>query len=236
MLAFLALTIAANNAMRKQQTLSVTRQDHLAHPQPQRNDKTLKYWLGRLIVFALGMATIVQTIIAVWGPPWPTLPDVAVGPPGSSDKTNPFEIPFEVTNRSIFFPINDAEFSCDIEVVHMHNSHMQSDLYVDGGHFITQSITFQKNASFKCLFPITWDGKFINVSMHISVNMKLWPWIKQQHYDLGAFSWDGNSDPPRWMVGEEVGGNPWFWKKNSSSPYPPNLPIDPNCPPPKLCR
>jgi hypothetical protein len=57
----------------------------------------------------LGFATIAQTMIAIWGPFWPTAPEISAAP--SEDGSSPL-LHFSVVNKSGWFGIADIRLSC----------------------------------------------------------------------------------------------------------------------------
>lgn len=62
-------------------------------------------FLAFLVAFLLGIGTIVQTLIALWGPFWPTLPDMkSIG--------DDFALPSLVDNTNQWFDITHIEFKC----------------------------------------------------------------------------------------------------------------------------
>ena len=54
---------------------------------------------------------VVVAIYTFWGPPWPTAPTFD---PGFPSFGSPLDVPFNVTNKSAFFPINDLNIICGL--------------------------------------------------------------------------------------------------------------------------
>jgi len=70
-------------------------------------------WIVVTLIF--GMFGFGAAVYQLWGgPPWPVAPTFAPSFPSSG---NAFDVPFTITNKSVFFPLNHLEILCGLESV-----------------------------------------------------------------------------------------------------------------------
>jgi hypothetical protein len=60
----------------------------------------------------LALLAVVASVYGIWGPPWPTAPEIH---PRDTANGSSLILPFNVQNRSIFFPITDAQMTCGVD-------------------------------------------------------------------------------------------------------------------------
>lgn len=104
-----------------------------AEPKKTVRSMLLRRWLWtnlkRLCVGLVGFAGFVFALTQAIGPPWPTYPDIEASSLSSSDVLDTI---FNITNRSIFFFVNDLAVSCNI------NLETDDDAVISGpGYLVT---------------------------------------------------------------------------------------------------
>lgn len=106
---------------------------------PTRLQKAWQSRLYRLLAFlsawAFGLMTAAQTVIAIWGPFWPTIPHIERDVDGGS----PDELPFKITNASWLFAIKDANLSCVIDLAFLVDA--------KGKTILTRDMEFREGAT-----------------------------------------------------------------------------------------
>jgi hypothetical protein len=80
---------------------------------PESKSKQPKYRrFLRIAEWSLGPPLAVLAFVyGIWGPPWPTEPIFA---PGAPSFGSPFAVPFNITNKSALFDMNNLSISCGL--------------------------------------------------------------------------------------------------------------------------
>jgi hypothetical protein len=65
-------------------------------------------WIVRGLV---GLLAVVGSVYGIWGPPWPTAPEIH---PRDTSNGSSLILPFNVQNKSVLFPITDAQMTCGV--------------------------------------------------------------------------------------------------------------------------
>jgi len=103
---------AAKQAARTKQkaTIGQTQQKRLLTPPPlHRRLFRATTWAIASVVGLIGLASGIDSL---WGPPWPTDPDIHAN---GSDPGAPFSLPFSVKNNSGIFAMHADGFGCLID-------------------------------------------------------------------------------------------------------------------------
>jgi hypothetical protein len=64
---------------------------------------------SRIGAAATGLTAIVGTVYGVWGPPWPTSPEIRTS---GVDPSSAFAFPFRMVNRSVLFRMHIDQVDC----------------------------------------------------------------------------------------------------------------------------
>lgn len=148
-------------------------------------------------VFA-SVGGVIASAIAIWFA-MPSDLEVNAGPP---DYSQPFDVPFTVVNPNTLFDINDAQFSCDI------------NLKTDKGLWIMNTRTkgegpktVERNEkdTLKCYFPFETNSTIVQASVEIRSVYKKFPELHESAHKLGSYRWDNKANPPRWTTGHLIG-------------------------------
>lgn len=151
-------------------------------------------------IFVAGVLGLVASIVAIWGPVWPTKPSIDVGPPSSE---GPFSVSFQVTNASVLFPLQHLTLLCGI--YYIHTDHHQS---MEGGFSLTaggdNTLPPGESRPYKCESILNFGGaRIIGERITIRGTYDL-PVFGHFKFESAAFNWDSNSNPPRWVRGDPL--------------------------------
>jgi hypothetical protein len=174
----------------------------------QRFQQSILYRVAARTISALALLVgIVAGIDTLWGPFWPTTPDVTVGPP---DQSAPFAVPFTLENRSIAFPI-EGQFFCVLHRIVDTSKQPATLAEVPIIAMGPAALFTQDKEPFKCWFPFREHGQIMPIAeAHIEIMMigRVWPWQSVRARSLGQFTWDAKANPPRWLPGSRIMGLP----------------------------
>jgi hypothetical protein len=85
-------------------------------PQPPSPPPPPRSAIRRRLVFAttfvVGLISLIASIDGLWGPIWPTTPDIH---PGTPDPVSPFAVPFTIKNRSVLFNVENGSIVCFVD-------------------------------------------------------------------------------------------------------------------------
>ena len=161
-------------------------------------------WVAGTVMTLLGLGA---TVVALWGPFWPTAPIFSPGYPSNS---SPFDVPFTVYNKSIIFPINDVTITCSVENVKF--TVFSKEGSISEFNDITTKVLERNyikandSSSYTCpLFkiiiikpdPILKYAKIEFLSEYDSP----WPWRKRTQSKSGPWTLDTSTAPPQWIHG-----------------------------------
>lgn len=59
-----------------------------------------------------GLAALLGAFYAIWGPPWPTSPEIRVS---GIDPSSPFAFPFQIANKSALFGVHIDRLNCSAQ-------------------------------------------------------------------------------------------------------------------------
>jgi hypothetical protein len=144
----------------------------------------------------LGVATLVQTALAVWGPFWPTYPDIEPEAPSDSFA---FGVPFVVHNRSVLFPMLNPSFACYIIEARTDKPMIYRQLLgsITGPN---PPIPPGDVARYRCIVPIAFPGRVTEAVVEIGAVWSI-PLIGERWNRTGPFTWNTTLNPPRWEMG-----------------------------------
>lgn len=162
---------------------------------PHRKWTQAAVWVASAVITAMGL---VATIASIWGPIWPTYPDVR---PAGSDPGSPFSLPFSITNRSIIFGHGAAKTTCI--VIQMKTMEDATLTNVRLGIWLPKEIGPAESANVSCGIRVP-PNDVISVEMEISLEYR----VRLLGFDLWhttylskPFSWVRTSDGGRWIEG-----------------------------------
>jgi hypothetical protein len=88
-----------------------------------RVSRPLSFWVA-IAEFPFLVLSVASNIVTVWGPFWPTAPDIAPNYPSAG---SPFEIPFKFENSSRIFDFHDVNVGCNINHVRINPGSLKFD-------------------------------------------------------------------------------------------------------------
>ena len=203
--AFLILLIALSEQERRRTTIAA--QAQLAAPREQTRlqwirSTSLWRFLIRLFEIVSVPVALASFLNAYLGAPfWPVDPEVLTPPPSIS---YPFDVPFQISNKSGLFPFNSLSVMCVFD-------------YVSAGNkFITNSQS-EVAGSKNTLLPNHSDWYICPSHMFLSgsdivdraiIHLVLtydtyWP-IDHRSVTTQRYTLDTQSTPPRWLEGDRV--------------------------------
>jgi hypothetical protein len=188
-----------------------------------------KWWFSALewaLGSAVGALAIVASISGIWGPIWPTDPEIH-----SRDALNgsSFILPFTVKNKSILFDIVDAEFTCGVDWVFFKDANGNSGTFTDiafaNGVF---SVGSEKTINYPCnaseLIKIKSDGSLALRNLPLALPTPFYPplevkkmclWIRVEYkiarliprkFTSVIFQWPAAPGVEQWLEGAAPGG------------------------------
>jgi hypothetical protein len=176
--------------------------------------RTHPYWVvaSSLIAFvALSIGVISGLADILGGPLWPTPPTFSPGLPSSS---SPLAVPFDVTNKSSLFDIQNLKIDCGL-IGRMENDvgGVLSFGKGDKPAFITISDAFNwlpagSTRSYTCPFAAPWmmngmaHPKIQFLQMILRINFDPHWWVKGP-IDV-TFALDTLTSPPQWKAGSPL--------------------------------
>ena len=158
--------------------------------------KLLFRGIAALLVFTITAFGLVSAVSGVSGGP-PLWPAALVIEPGTPDQSKPFDVPFTISNRSIFFDAIDVQFACAmVEIVFENGRTVERSFVIGTG---PTTIEARDTRPFRCLFPFESNG-ISSAKIRIEAAHKFWPipsWPIST--SAGPFVWDTASKPSRWL-------------------------------------
>jgi hypothetical protein len=92
--------------------------------------RTTKTWKV-LVVFSevfSGAFVLAQGVVTLWGPFWPTKPDVQFH---DTVDASSFVLPFKLTNRSVLFSIENADITCGVDLLYFIDANKRTGILRD---------------------------------------------------------------------------------------------------------
>jgi hypothetical protein len=174
----------------------------LQEPTPHRRSNL--FWATRWgILFVVGLAGLIASVVQIWGPFWPIEPAFAPGMPSSGFA---LDIPFTVSNKSALFSIKRLNINCGLHSVTTANGGRFENFGVSalGG----QAIAPAESRPYSC--PLTTmilglsNEKITEGVIEFSSEYDSpwpWPWNKRKRSSSGLFTLNTKTIPPQWMSG-----------------------------------
>jgi hypothetical protein len=102
----------------------------------------------------LGVASLSQLAIAVWGPFWPTPP--AISAENNTGDGSSETLPFKITNRSALFKIKDTKPICVVDLIYFMDADRKTGILRDTA-YSEGAIAIDPDVAYYC------DSKFVRV-------------------------------------------------------------------------
>ncbi len=163
--------------------------------------------LGFIVGPLLAIAVAFYTFI---GPFWPTDPDFSPEYPSSG---SPFDVPFDVTNRSGIFELHDLSILCGlIDIRTTYNSHFHDFSVGSSGKNYLPELSSQPYVcpftQILSILSMLRKGETIK-SARIQFlatydNQIYWPLITPRTTMSKVFELDTDTSPPRWIAGPRL--------------------------------
>jgi hypothetical protein len=144
--------------------------------------------LGAVIAFAIALVGLVASIDGIWGPIWPTTPDIHPGPP---DPVSPFAVPFTIKNRSVLFNIKSASIVCLVDSLNAKNP----GIFLTNNRIrVTWEFTLnpEETRPFSCEISIPFNSVeevVMRFSVEYQINFICGGCVLR--HTLGPYSWNG---------------------------------------------
>lgn len=203
---FLILLLALSEQERQRTTTAEPEQ------LPARRAQTYLPWIRTtkiyrfcvwLFEFAVGLGTLAALLLAFLGGPfWPTDPVVLAPPPSVS---YPFEVPFQIENKSGLYPINDLTITCVFDTVLLPHGNLIQDSPITA--YGNNNIPPLTSAWYVCPFrprhPSSYD-RVIGAKIHFEFTYNTyWP-VGRKNVSSTHYTLDTTAVPFRWLEGERL--------------------------------
>jgi hypothetical protein len=189
---------------KSKKTKSKSRKQRLSLPQKvSQNPKheTQPQGIGHNIANNLGIvllgvvasiAGIIGFLTYVWGPFWPTPPELH--PIG-----NDFSLPFSVNNRNNWFDLTDISFKCALGPSESTDPRVHYSYDASVSHIFAAAIPAGTHANFRCnSFPDGYEVKTAKIWVSIEYTMRWHGWpVTQQKAVADNFSFEHGA----WVAG-----------------------------------
>ena len=176
-------------------------------------------WIVRGV---LGLLAVVGSVYGIWGPPWPTAPEIH---PQDVLNGSSLILPFKIQNKSIFFPITDAEMTCGVDWLFVKdaNRHTFTSIHTAFSNGTYSFPAGGQPATFRCdaseLIKIEPNGSvsFRGMSLELPIPLsppwqieKMCVWIGGDYKIAGRipwqftsiiFQWPASPGAPQWIEG-----------------------------------
>ena len=142
-----------------------------------------------------------QTVEALWGPFWPLRPSVQ---PEALDATSPMDIPFNITNNSLF-NYTDLSITCNIEDLKDVNQSEARHININVGNDLGDLDSGQSRP-YTCPFSrmVNLGGPVIADQIAFMIRYKRNWWFftpEQQTFRTGSFALNTMTRPYSWQSG-----------------------------------
>ena len=91
-------------------------------PRVEKKASHPRWFWAAMVQFPLLILSVVSNIVTLRGPVWPTAP---IFSPSYPSAASPFDVPFNVENKSSIFPIKNVHITCIIKNVETKSTHAQ---------------------------------------------------------------------------------------------------------------
>jgi hypothetical protein len=155
--------------------------------------KAIKWALGTLVA----LVSLVAALDQIWGPMWPTSPDVE---PGSYDEAQPLVLSFTARNRSVLFPINAFHVACIYGAFYTENRNFGAWSSTIGTS--SNDIAAESSIPIKCSSPVIFrNQKLTNAILWVRVTYTRPYSASAIPRVFGPFFYDATVTPPKWVIG-----------------------------------
>jgi hypothetical protein len=148
----------------------------------------------------------VGTLGSLWiaylgGPFWPVDPEVQTPPPSTS---YPFDVPFQISNKSGLFPFDNLSVKCALLNVHAGNRYIQKSLFsMSGG---ASNLLPNHSDWYICpshlILSQSDTVEFATIFLIMEYNT-YWPIVHRTMRSV-TYTLDAQSTPPRWLEGDRI--------------------------------
>lgn len=152
------------------------------------------FWLT---VALIGLLASIRGLV---GPYWPTVPTFS---PGYPSRSSPLDIPFEVTNESVVFPVKNLKIRCLLLRVFAEDGLqiVRTQVYDN----IASRLLPDESRSYRCKFSgaiSLGPRQFTMVQIQfLTEYQSILPWKTRTQSVSDAFTLDLRTDPPQWTRG-----------------------------------
>ena len=169
-------------------------------------DRRIYPVIRRLVVFLVGVLGLIATICGIWGPIWPTRP---VFFPGFPSNASPFDVPFNVINKSIIFDLKNLSVSCKLISIRLESETDGSVVERRSGVISARgvgNIVAAQSRSYSC--PV--NRGVIRVEnprvaraqiAFLSEYDSPWPLMPKVRTESEVFTLSTATNPPQWTTG-----------------------------------
>ena len=187
----------------KAKRAKASRPSLLPSSQPPSRFHLTKYrrWLLKAVAIFSGVLGIVASVAGFWGPFWPTAPTFSPGFPSAG---LPLEIPFNVTNSSVLFPIEGLKIACWAEQLKTDRGTLFTQNVFHSG--ISESLQPAETRSYACRFHEViglrkGEGIVEAEIKFLAEYESRIPWKTLAESTSGTFTLNTQTMPPQWMHG-----------------------------------
>jgi hypothetical protein len=169
-------------------------------------------WMTKTTVsVALSVLAVATAFYTFFGPFWPTEPEFS--PSYYPSSGSPFDVPFDVTNRSGIFALHDLSIFCGlIDVKMSYNSHFHDfSMGSTGKNYLPELSSQPYVCPFTQLLSVLSmmrEGETIKSAQIQFIasydDQFYWPMITPRKTMSKVFELDTDISPPRWIAGPRL--------------------------------
>ena len=198
--------MARSKKRRKKRQATAIKVVRAAQPTPPRTRRLLGVAVGAAGWVFAEIAAI-ASIDAVWGPIWPTDPVIH---PKDTVNASMMILPFTVQNRSVVFPIKDAEFTCGVGQAYIVDSKGDvlsvPDLAVaNDTHSISPGATINYACDALRIAKISSQGEepiIYKMCIWVAMDYQVFDWLPwRRHFASVMFQWPAIQGQNQWQEG-----------------------------------
>jgi hypothetical protein len=164
-------------------------------PPPTPSRSAIRHRLGAAAAFVVALVGLTASIDAIWGPIWPTVPDIHPGPP---DPVSPFAVPFTIKNRSVVFKVWGASITCLIDSMTMKGNNTMTNASVGIADMVELEPAETRPFSCKISVPFNYvEQAVMRIRVEYQINFICGCVLR---HTIGPYSWNGRA----WSEGKPL--------------------------------
>ncbi len=205
-LIFTLLLLGASTVVARSTTSPRPSQSQQPPPPVSLSRRRLLPLLAGFVAWGLGLATIVQTVEALYGPFWPLRPTVT---PQALSAASPLDIPFSITNPSLF-SYSNVRIACGIRRIETSVGNVVTAFSIEA-QANPETLASGQTRPYTCPFTKFFRFEPGAIITKAQIDFKIeyirsW-WFftnRSQHFWTNSFVLDTATQPESWQAGEPL--------------------------------